>query len=156
MCWEVSNHDCVQVFHRKNYRRSFHSYLEVLRLKAPSKFMLPQDVCVKVWLLLHIFLLVYSLVMKSCSMLKDVKRRKMENWKMSVSGKTSRLSKLSECLRLKRGWRLFEEFSKDTSIHGVKFVGSKKKHWTERCKLKAYKFFGLVNSRINFSEHFGF
>jgi hypothetical protein len=55
-----------------------------------------------------------------------------EKLKMSSAENTSCFSKLRKSFRIKRGLKLFKDFCDDTSIHGVKFLGAKKKHWTER------------------------
>ncbi len=42
-------------------------------------------------------------------------------------------------------WELFSEYSESSSLHGVKYVGEKKRHWVERYVLHAYGFINRTN-----------
>lgn len=33
-------------------------------------------------------------------------------------------------------WELFSEYTESSSLHGVKYVGEKKRHWIERYDMK--------------------
>lgn len=90
-------------------------------------------------------LVVYSLY-QSFPKRKEVHQAEMESWKMTAPDDDSKLKKFAEVLRLKRGWSLFQEFCNDTSIHGVKFLGAKKKHWTEKLWLIISKLMTLCTS----------
>lgn len=51
-------------------------------------------------------------------------------------------------------WELFSEYTESSSLHGVKYVGEKKRHWSERFEYNEIHH-NQLNKLTKFLEHGG-
>jgi hypothetical protein len=79
-----------------------------------------------------------------------LKRRKVPNMESLLLVKL--LKKLFRmCLKkfilLTAVWGMFEDFTNNSTVHGVKYLGEKKRHWSERA-------FWVLKNSLNFIREF--